>query len=199
MSSIDNIRNLVPQDVRELYEIHEWRNALPILTASHPAEWGNILTVLRGFRLLSTDVLKKGGNKSPIASKIDKHFYDLEWEHKSFNTKIVVDDKEYESPTHSVDCYKNKIAVEVEWNNKDTFFDRDLNNFRLLFELRTISVGIIMTRCDDLQAIFNQLGKGSSYGRNTTHMSQLLPRIEGGGGGGCPVLVFGIGSKVYVQ
>ena len=34
-------------------------------------------------------------------------------------------------------------------NNKDPFYDRDLNNFKLLFDLRAISVGIIITRCDE--------------------------------------------------
>lgn len=101
------------------------------------------------------------------------------------------------TPTHKVDCYKNRVALEVEWNNKDPFFDRDLNNFRLLFDLRAISVGVIITRCDHLQTIFNGLGRGSSYGASTTHMSKLLPRIEGGSGGGCPLLVFGISSSVY--
>ena len=38
--------------------------------------------------------------------------------------------------------------------------------------------------------------EASSYGMSTTHMSKLLPRIEGGGGGGCPVLVFGIAREV---
>ena len=96
-----------------------------------------------------------------------------------------------------MDCYKNKIALEIEWNNKDPFFDRDLNNFRLLFELRVISVGIIVTRCDALQNIFDAIGRGSSFGSSTTHMSKLLPKIEGGGGGGCPILVFGIKERLY--
>ncbi|ABL66143.1 conserved hypothetical protein [Chlorobium phaeobacteroides DSM 266] len=96
-----------------------------------------------------------------------------------------------------MDCYKNKIALEIEWNNKDPFFDRDLNNFRLLFELRVISFGIIVTRCDALQNIFDQIGRGSSFGSSTTHMSKLLPKIEGGGGGGCPILVFGIKESLY--
>src|SRR5260221_74270 len=104
-----------------------------------------------------------------------------------------------DSPTHKVDCYKNKIALEIEWNNKDPFFDRDLNNFRLLFDLRAISVGIIITRSDHLQNIFVSLGRGSSYGQSTTHMSKLLPRIEGGSGGGCPILVFGITKKLYSE
>ena len=77
------------------------------------------------------------------------------------------------------------------------FFDRDLNNFRLLFDLRAVSVGIIITRCDHLQQIFNNLGRGKSYGQSTTHMSRLLPRIQGGGGAGCPILVFGISNKLY--
>ncbi|MGH7006603.1 MAG: BglII/BstYI family type II restriction endonuclease, partial [Alphaproteobacteria bacterium] len=42
-------------------------------------------------------------------------------------------------------------------------------------------------------------GKGASYGASTTHMSKLLPRLEGGGGGGCPVVVFGIGRANYVE
>ena len=80
----------------------------------------------------------------------------------------------------------------MEWNNKDPFFDRDLNNFRLLFELRAIQVGIIITRSWELQEIFKRLGKGASYGKATTHHEKLWPKIEGGGGGGCPVLTFAI-------
>jgi len=82
-------------------------------------------------------------------------------------------------------------------NNKDPFYDRDLNNFRLLFELRAISVGVIITRADALQSLFNTLGKGTSYGASTTHMAKLLPRVDGGGGGGCPLLVFGITMRCY--
>jgi hypothetical protein len=79
----------------------------------------------------------------------------------------------------------------------DPIYDRDLNNFRLLFELRVIDVGIIVTRCDSLQTIVDELGKGKSYGASTTHMSKLLHKVEGGGAGGCPVLVFGISDSLY--
>lgn len=87
----------------------------------------------------------------------------------------------------------------MEWNNKDPFYDRDLNNFRLLFELRVIDVGVMITRSSELQAIFNALGKGKSYGQSTTHLRRLEPRIEGGGGGGCPILVFGITRALYLD
>jgi len=189
--------SIVPAQLRELYEVHEWRHASAILAQDFPREWQETIDVLSGFVLKRSDIVTAGGSKSPIARSIDAAFYELGWEERHFDTKITVDELSYNSPTHSVDCFKNGIALEIEWNNKDPFFDRDLNNFRLLFELRIASVGVIVTRCDELQTIFNELGKGSSYGNSTTHMSKLLPRIEGGGGGGCPILVFGITRKLY--
>lgn len=190
---------LIPEEIKELYEVHEWRNASAVLVAAHSGEWRDIQKVLTGFRLLKSDILAPGGGKSPIAKKLDEQFVALGWQEKGFDTKIIVDDEVHETPTHKVDCYKNRIALEVEWNNKDPFYDRDLNNFRLLFDLRAIDAGVILTRCDELQTIFNSLGKGASYGPSTTHMGKLLPRIEGGGGGGCPILVIGMKDALYVE
>lgn len=192
-------QSIVPADIAARYEVHEWRNGLAILAAAHPGEWDNILEVLRGFSLLRTDVLKPGGSKGLISSKLDSHFTKLGWVEKKFDTKIVVDNSEHVTPTHKVDCYKNRVALEVEWNNKDPFFDRDLNNFRLLFELRAIDAGVIITRCTELQKIFNKLGRGPSFGNSTTHMAKLRPRLDGGSGGGCPVVVFGISGAAYVE
>jgi len=188
-----------PQKIRDTYEIHEWRHASAILHTDFRSEFDDIVDVLKGFKLLRSQVAATGKNKSPISSRIDSAFYKKGWIETAFDTKIVVDGMPSESPTHKVDCYRNKVAFEIEWNNKDPFFDRDLNNFRLLFDLRVVSVGVILTRCDNLQEIFNDLDKGSSYGNSTTHMSKLLPRIQGGGGGGCPILVFGISKDLYVE
>ena len=191
--------DLLPDAVKELYEVYEWRNACAVLKGAHPVEWDEIMGVLGTFRLMKADIVKPGGSKSDVSGKLDQQFYRLGWREKKFDTKITVDEAVYEAPTHGVDCYKNGVALEIEWNNKDPFYDRDLNNFRLLFELRAISVGLIITRCDELQLIFNELGRGKSYGASTTHMSKLLPRLEGGAGGGCPVLVFGISRKLYSE
>ena len=195
----ESIQALFPGDIKKHWEIHEWRNATIILRHIHPQEWDDLIAVLRSFRLKRSDILKRGGNKSAIAARIDRDLYSRGWVEKQFDTKISVDGTVYETPTHSVDCFKNRVALEVEWNNKDPFYDRDLNNFRLLFELRAIDLGIIITRSDELQQIFDNLGRGKSYGNSTTHMSKLLPRIDGGGAGGCPVLVFGIKSTLYVE
>lgn len=188
----------IPKNLRDRFEIHEWRHASAILSADFPAEWADLCDVLPRFRLCKSYLTQGGGNKSKISLWFDEELNHAKgWAEKKFETSVLVDGQVTESPTHSVDCFKNRVALEVEWNNKDPFYDRDLNNFRLLFELRVISVGVLVTRCDSLQAIFNQLGRGSSYGESTTHMRKLLPKVEGGGAGGCPVLVFGIKEGLY--
>lgn len=187
----------IPPSLHAQYEIHEWRHASAVLIHDYPSEWAEILDVLGRFRLRKSFIEIGGGSKSKVSGWIDGELTKLGWVEKQFHTVIKVDDNDRESPTHKVDCFKNSIGLEIEWNNKDPFFDRDLNNFRLLFELRTISVGVIITRCDELQEIFDSLGRGKSYGASTTHMSKLLPRLEGGAGGGCPILVFGIRKSLY--
>ena len=187
----------ISRSLHAKYEIHEWRHASAILLNDFPSEWADIQNVLSRFVLKRSDITTPGGSKSTISIWMDRELTARGWKERKFDTAIKVDDTEIASPTHKVDCYKNRIGLEIEWNNKDPFFDRDLNNFRLLFELRTVAVGIIVTRCDDLQEIFAELGRGSSYGNSTTHMSKLIPRLEGGAGGGCPILVLGIKKDLY--
>jgi hypothetical protein len=134
-----------------------------------------------------------GGSRSPISKRLDGAFYKRGWKEKHFETAIVLDGHKVDSPTHLIDCHKGRVALEIEWNNKDPFFDRDLNNFRLLFDLRAIDAGVIITRATELAAIFDKLGA------STTHLNKLLPRLDGGGGGGCPVLAFAITGRLLVE
>lgn len=191
--------HLVPDDLQKRYHVTEWRNTAGVLSTACPAEWQDVQDVLREFRLLKSEVLVGGGNRSLISQRIDEALYKRGWDEKGFRTSITVDKDTFDSPTHAVDCLKNGVVVEIEWNNKDPFFDLDLNNFRLLFDLRAIQVGIIITRSWELQEIFKQLGKGASYGKATTHHEKLWPKIDGGGGGGCPVLTFAIKPVNYVD
>lgn len=193
--------HLIPIDIAEAYETREWRNATGVLATAHPVEWQDIQDALRDFRFSRSEVLTGGGRKSVIAQRIDDFLIGRDWKEKKFETKIRVDAEERDSPTHKVDCFKGRVGLEIEWNNKDPFFDRDLNNFRLLFDLRVIDVGIIITRSSGLQKVFRSLGKkvADKYGASTTHMDKLLPRIEGGSGGGCPILAFGITENKYVE
>lgn len=191
--------DLLPEWIRQHYEVYEWKHACAVLHSDFKVEWGDLIDVLTAFRLRRSAIVTPGGGKSPIANWLDQQFFARGWVEKGFETQVVVDGSPIDTPTHKVDCFKAGVGIEVEWNNKDPFFDRDLNNFRLLFELRALSVGVIVTRSDDLQIVFDRLGKGKSYGASTTHMSKLLPKIDGGGGGGCPILAFGITQHLYIE
>jgi hypothetical protein len=190
---------LLPERIRQNYDIEERYHACAILRTDFPAEWRDLIAALEDFRLTRTMVTTRGGNKGPIARRLDGFFYEREWREHRFDIEVRVDGVPTLTPTHHVDYFRNRVAVETEWNNKDPFFDRDLTTFRLLFDLNVLSVGVIITRADELQEIFNELGRGASFGQNTTHMSQLIGRIRNRGSGGCPVLGLGIKANLYVE
>ena len=186
------------------WDCYDWRNARTILEHGHSSEWRDIIDVLGAFRLRHSDIAKKGGRKSPISAAIDGQFYDRGWSEKKFETAFLVDGYRRDSPTLKVDCFREKTALEVEWNNKDPFYDRDLNNFRLLYDLRIADVGVVVTRSfelmDDLQHDKFGLGRDTAgTGSSTTHFGKLEAKVVGGGAGGCPVLVFAMTSALYVD
>jgi N6-adenosine-specific RNA methylase IME4 len=159
--------NLIPVAVRKSYEIHQWRHACGILKQDFPQEFHDIVDVLGRFRLSKSALVNAGGNKNPLTSGwIDGEFKKKGWCEKDFDVRIKVDETERLSPTHSIDCFKNRVGLEIEWNNKDPFFDRDLNNFRLLHSINVLSVGVIVTRCDELQDIVRGLGRGGYFRRS---------------------------------
>lgn len=188
---------MIPPPLRAAYHVEERHHACAILATDFPQEWSDLLAVLADFVLPQSQIVAKGGNKSPISKGINGSFASRGWVEKKFDIEVKVDGALTLAPTHHVDYFKNRVAVETEWNNKDPFYDRDLTTFRLLFELNVVSVGVIITRGDDLQLIFNALGKGNSYGMATTHMSKLVPRLYNRASGGCPVLAFGITGALY--
>jgi hypothetical protein len=64
--------------------------------------------------------------------------------------KKIINTVEREAVSHIVDHCRSSaagvLALEIEWNNKDPFFDRDLENFKRLHADGAILVGILVTR-----------------------------------------------------
>ncbi|MEP3033101.1 MAG: BglII/BstYI family type II restriction endonuclease [Pseudoruegeria sp.] len=188
-----------PAGFSSKYGILEWRHALAILKGEFPEQFSDLCKVLTSFELRESSIMKGGGGKSPVSGFLDGELYKLGWVEKAFDTATVIDGQTYNTPTHKIDCVKGRIALDIEWNNKTEFYDRDLNNFRMLHNLGAISVGIIVTRDSGLQAdVFKPLGIGSKYGASTTHLNKLIPKVDGGGAGGCPLLVVAVKSGAYV-
>ena len=112
---------------------------------------------------------------------------------------VVVDSQTIQQDTHKIDYIKGRVAFDLEWNSKDQTFDRDLFAFRTFFDYNKISVGIIVTRSEDLNSLFRELGITQKYGASTTHLGKLLPRLKAGRGGGCPLLIFGITRRLLQE
>jgi len=191
---------LIDDQLRRRYRFYERNHACGILATDFPQEWRDILECLDNFVLRRSDIVAGGGGRSNIPDMLDGFLHQRGWAEKQFDIQIVVDGEQYHTPTHKIDNAKNRVGLEVEWNNKTEFYDRDLNNFRLLHELRVIDVGVIITRVTELQHdLFRRLGAGVArkYGASTTHWDKLMPKVHGGGAGGCPLLIVGISKESF--
>jgi len=127
--------------------------------------------------------------------------------------KAITREYPFRTEGHKVDNVLARIALDVEWNAKDGNLDRDLANFRALHEAALIDVGVIITRhhertkyaANTLAELAGKIRFNPKKERiillgtsTTTNLEKLLPRLERGDGGGCPVLVVAITERCYV-
>ena len=174
--------------------------------ADYKQEWDDLIFALESFRLLKSEVIAPGGGRSRISARLDGYFHMRGWTEQEFDTEFRVNGKVVSSHGHKIDNYKNSIACDVEWNNKTEFYDRDLNNFARLHSIGAIAAGVIITRASHLEENFRALGDTpegkpyrEKYGQSTTHLDRLIPKVNGGAAGGCPVLIFGISRTLWVD
>jgi hypothetical protein len=188
----DAWKKIVPEDIQQLYEVHDFKHAATILRYEFEDEYNEIINGLRQFRLSKNDIIEGGGNESQIPKKFSS-ILRPKWVEMKLKLKMVVnDEEELNHDTHWIDYVNGRVAFDLEWNSKDQTFDRDLFAFKSFFDCNRISVGILVTRSGDLNPLFDSLGVKKKYGASTTHMGKLLPRLNANRNGGCPILVFGI-------
>lgn len=72
--------DLIPKDIREKFEIHEWKHACSILSNDFPEEWSEILNLLREFKLCKSWITSPGGRKSQVSEFIDSYLYQRGWQ-----------------------------------------------------------------------------------------------------------------------
>jgi hypothetical protein len=200
------------------YVVQEHRHGLLIAAHAFPAALEDISDALDGFCVRRSEVDVGGGNKTEIANRLDDFFDSRGWEEArvEFQRKMRIvrrrrqrrkreageraEEREGTIQSHFIDCVKGGVAVDVEWNNKNTFFARDLAVFRAFHELGLVSVGVLITRGPKLQDLLAGLGADyrQKYGATTTHWRQLLGYVEAGAAGSCPLLLLGIEPGCYL-
>lgn len=200
----------IPEDIAELYEVHDYRHAAAVLASEFPEQFEELCKALREFRFTESNVKEAGGSESAIPKAFSKILRPLGWAEQQLTARMVVDGEEVSHDSHKVDYLKGRVAFDLEWNSKDQTFDRDLYAFRAFFDYDRISLGVLVTRSNELDSWFDSLGAykdkygterlyKAKFGASTTHMRKLLPRLNAGRSGGCPVLVFGITTKLLSE
>jgi hypothetical protein len=180
------------------------------LSKEFPEAFNEICQALRKFRFTTEDVTTPGGNESQIPKKFSDILRPIGWKEEQLTAKVIVGEREVSHDTHKVDYIKGRVALDLEWNSKDQTYDRDLYAFRAFFEYDKISLGVLITRSNELDPWIDSLGTyvdkngtrrkyRDKFGASTTQMGKLIPRLEAGRNGGCPVLVFGITTKLLKE
>lgn len=182
------------------------RYADVILQNAFPRLFREILASLSIFTIdFQKEIVAGGGGCAPQTRRFDHSLYEQGWNKHNITIEKRIDDRPiFKTRSHEIDVFKlgeddwyPGVAVEMEWNNKDPFYARDLQNFSGLHSEGVIAVGVIVTRGPKLQV---ELERGaaagfyttSKYGKATTHWDKLIPMVNLGGGGQCPLLLVGI-------
>ena len=140
------------------FDVLTRNHAEAILAHDFPRELELLAQVLLEFHISLAEIVTGGGGESGLTQRLRHELSDLNWRKHNFEVQTVVDGRANTGVSHEVDHVKfaeaGALALEIEWNNKDPFFDRDLENFQRLHALSAISLGIVVTRGSTMQAAF---------------------------------------------
>lgn len=209
-----SFERVVPADVLARYDFRETRNAAAVLAASNPVAFGEILDVLREFRLIATDITDAGGSESQVPIRLNRAFRDRGWREARYDTHVrsvvrvrpyapgeVATEQETQSVSlgYLVDNVKDRVALDVEWHAKDGNLDRDVGAYRAFYEGAIIDGGVIITRSfASIRALSIELGREKGFATTTTTtIEKLTDRLSRGDGGGCPILGVAITRATY--
>lgn len=150
------------EDLRSIgFDVEVRNHAASILAGDFPTETQTLITALREHRMTARDIIQSGGGHAASTMRLRDSLRGSGWAKHTFVVQITVDGLLREAVSHEVDhIFRAKagtLALEIEWNNKDPFFDRDLENFQRLHAQGAISVGILITRGAALQSALTDI------------------------------------------
>ncbi len=153
-------------------------HAKSILTGEFSIALAELASVLRDLTLPITEIIGSGGGETKFTQRLRKLLAVKGWVKHNFEISKIIDGVPKESTSHEVDHVKRVegvgvIGCEIEWNNKDPFFDRDLENYKRLHAEGAISVGIVITRGATLQADLWKLVNRFAIERNINSFETL--------------------------
>lgn len=142
-------------------------HAQAILGVDFPLVLQELASALEAFKIPVEEIIGSGGGESKGTQRLRRALTARGWRKTKFEIQKVINGVPRESISHEIDHVRSFdsppgeparcVALEIEWNNKDPFFDRDLENFKRLHAEGAISAGSIVTRGTSLHAEMRSL------------------------------------------
>lgn len=147
------------------FDVLALHHAEAILEHDMPEAIGELEDVFLALEIPVEEIVGGGGGEAPFTQRCRHKLAELGWNKSNVTVRKCVafgdDERETQSLSHEIDHVKAfggwVFALEIEWNNKDPFYDRDLESFKRLHAEGAISIGAIVTRGLSLQDNLKQL------------------------------------------
>lgn len=142
------------------YQIEFVSHALAILEIDFPDAAKELEEVILNQSIPIEEIIGSGGGETKGTQRLRNGLTAKGWVKEIFTITKTINGEPRESISHKVDHVRifdrpngsrYRIALEIEWNNKDPFFDRDLENFKRLHAEGGISIGVVVTRGTSMQ------------------------------------------------
>lgn len=133
------------------FQVVSTSHAEAILGVDFPGAADELERALLDATIPIEEIIASGGGEAKGTQRLRRALAALGWRKMNFVVQKVINGVPRESQSHEIDHVKtfdngSTIALEIEWNNKDPFYDRDLENFKRLHADGAISAGVIVTR-----------------------------------------------------
>ncbi len=159
------------------FDVQAENHALAVLTRDFAEPLGELCDALMQIRISDVELIRGGGGEAHSTRRLRRSLTDRGWLKRNIVIRKYVDEAERAATSHEIDHVRRTsngaVALEIEWNNKDPFFDRDLENFQRLHGEGAISVGVIVTRGASLQADLIEIVKRCAVDRDIRGFDDL--------------------------
>jgi hypothetical protein len=137
------------------FQVEFHHHAEAILSVDFPDLAKGLEEVLLRSTIPIEEIIGSGGGETKGTQRLRRALNECGWHKHVFEIQRTIDGIPRESMSHEVDHMAKftagAVAIEIEWNNKDPFFDRDLENYKRLHADGAVSLGVLITRGTSMQ------------------------------------------------
>jgi len=128
------------------FQVEFHSHARAILSVDFPDAIAELEAALLNATIPIEEIIAGGGGEAKGTQRLRKALAGTGWPKLTFTIEKRINNVRRESVSHEIDHVRTfdngaRIALEIEWNNKDPFYDRDLENFKRLHADGAISAG----------------------------------------------------------